>query len=65
MKAKDIRGMRKDELGKKLEELQSQIFALRTQSVTEKIENVKAISNMKKDIARVKTVIKEQQLSQK
>lgn len=63
MKVKDIRGMRKDELGKKLEDLHGQLFALRTQAVTEKVENVKAVTNMKKDIARIKTVMKELELS--
>jgi large subunit ribosomal protein L29 len=63
MKSADIRDMRKDELGKKLEELQKQLFTLRTQAVTEKIENSKGISNIRRDIARVKTVIREQELA--
>jgi len=63
MNSADIRDMRKDELGKKLEELQKQLFTLRTQAVTEKIENSKGISNIRRDIARVKTVIREQELA--
>lgn len=62
MKASDIRGMRQDELGKELEKLHSQLFTLKTQSVTEKLENCQLLKNVRKDIARVKTVIREKQL---
>lgn len=64
MKASDIRGMRQDELGKKLGEIQKQIFTLRTQAVTEKIENVRAIQNARRDIARIKTVMQELKLAE-
>ena len=39
MKIADIRGMRPDELQGKLEELESHVFDLRAQAVTEKLEN--------------------------
>jgi len=64
MKVSDIRGMRHDELGNELEKLYSQLFTLRTQSVTEKLENSRMIRNVRKDIARVKTVIRQQQLQE-
>ena len=59
MKASEIRGMRPDELGKKLDDMKKQLFTLRSQAVTEKVENIRAIKNMRKDIARVKTVMHE------
>jgi large subunit ribosomal protein L29 len=59
MKAKDYREMRMDELGDKLKELQRNLFDLRTQAVTEKLENSKAIRNIRRDIARLETVIHE------
>jgi large subunit ribosomal protein L29 len=57
MKAKDYREMSMDELGDRLKELQRNLFDLQTQAVTEKLENSKAIRNIRRDIARLKTVI--------
>jgi large subunit ribosomal protein L29 len=63
MKASDIRELRDAELGDKLEELQKQLFELRSQAVTEKLENSMAIKNIKRDIARVKTVLRAKELA--
>ena len=63
MKASDIRELRDNELGDKLEELQKQLFELRSQAVTEKLENNMAINNIKRDIARVKTVLRAKELA--
>ena len=60
MKAQHYREMSKDELEGKLDELQSHLFDLRSQSVTEKLENSKAVMNTKRDIARIKTILREQ-----
>ena len=62
MKIADIRGMRPDELQGKLEDLERHVFDLRAQAVTEKLENSNAIKNVRHDIARLKTVMREQQL---
>jgi ribosomal protein L29 len=35
------------------------LFDLRAQAVTEKLENCKAVANVKRDIARIKTVLRE------
>ena len=59
MKAQHYREMRPDELENKLEELQRHLFDLRSQAVTEKLENSKAIINVRRDIARLKTVMRE------
>jgi large subunit ribosomal protein L29 len=59
VKAENYREMNPDELSAKLEELQRHLFDLRSQAVTEKLENSKAIANVKRDIARVKTVVRE------
>jgi large subunit ribosomal protein L29 len=59
MKASEIRELRKEELEDKLAEMQKQLFAIRSQAVTEKLENTNAVKNVKRDIARIKTVIKE------
>ncbi len=59
MKAQHYREMSSGELEDKLEELQRQLFDLRSQAVTEKLENSKIIRNVKRDIARLKTVLGE------
>jgi large subunit ribosomal protein L29 len=63
MKAKQYREMSTDELESRLEELQRHIFDLRTQAVTEKLENSKAIINTRRDIARIKTIIHEKNVA--
>jgi large subunit ribosomal protein L29 len=59
MKAQHYREMSPDELESKLEELQKHLFDLRSQAVTEKLENSKSVINVKRDIARLKTIIRE------
>ena len=63
MKAKEIRNLSTDELNKKLEELKKDLFMLRMQHATNQLENPVRIAEVKKDIARVKTLIREQQLA--
>ena len=65
MKVSAIREMRSDELQEKLGELQKKLFSIRSQSMTEKVENVRAIRDTKRNIARVKTVIRENELKAK
>jgi len=59
MKAQHYRDMSPDELEGKLGELQRQLFDLHSQAVTEKLENSKAVINIRRDIARLKTVMRE------
>ena len=59
MKAQHYREMSPDELDGKLEELQRHLFDLRSQAGTEKLENSKAVTNARRDIARLKTVMRE------
>lgn len=62
MKNSEIRELRDEELQNRLGDLQRHLFDLHSQAVTEKLENTKAIPNVKRDIARVKTIIKEREL---
>jgi large subunit ribosomal protein L29 len=57
MKAQHYREMSSDELQMKMDDLQRHLFDLRSQAVTEKLENSKAIKNTKRDIARIKTIM--------
>jgi large subunit ribosomal protein L29 len=59
VKAKQLREMTRDELRSSLEELEKRLFDLRSQAVTEKLENSKAIINVRRDIARIRTVLHE------
>jgi large subunit ribosomal protein L29 len=59
MKAKNYREMSPDELVAQLEELQRRVFDLRAQAVTEKLENSKAVINVRRDIARIKTIMRQ------
>jgi large subunit ribosomal protein L29 len=59
MKARQYREMSPDELDGRLEELEKHLFDLRSQAVTEKLENSRAIINTRRDIARVKTIMRE------
>ena len=62
MKASEYRQMSLDELEDKLKEVQKHLFDLRSQAVTEKLENSKSIRNIRRDIARMQTVIREHEL---
>ncbi|MHC5082336.1 MAG: 50S ribosomal protein L29 [Planctomycetota bacterium] len=62
MKASEIRDLRQDERLEKLSELQKQMFSLRAQAVTENLENRHAIRDVRRNIARIKTIIKQDQV---
>ena len=63
MKANEIRKMSAAELEKKLVDLKKDLFQLRLQHATNQLENPVKIAEVKKDIARVMTLIREQQLA--
>ena len=63
MKANEIRKMSAKELEDKLAELKKDLFNLRLQHATNQLENPVRIAEVKKDIARVKTIVREQQLA--
>jgi large subunit ribosomal protein L29 len=65
MKATEIREIRSDELVSKLEDKQKQLFNMRSQAMTEKVENFKAVGNLRREIARIKTIIRENVLRAK
>lgn len=64
MKASEIREMNPDELVDELENLQRKLFEIRTQSVTEKLEDPTLLTKTRHDIARIKTVIRERERQQ-
>ena len=64
MKANEVRKMSPTELETKLSDLKKDLFTLRMQHATNQLDNPIRISQVKKDIARVKTIIREKQLEQ-
>ena len=64
MKANEIREMTPAELESKLTELKKDLFTLRMQQATNHLDNPTKISAVRRDIARVKTVIRQKQLEQ-
>lgn len=62
MNASEIRDMRPDERQEKLGDLKRQLFGLRAQAVTENLENRHAIRNVRRDIARIRTIIRQDQI---
>ena len=61
MKASEIRALSVDELQSKLVDLKKDLFMLRMQHATNHLYNPTKISAVRRDIARVKTVLSEKQ----
>ena len=64
MKAKEIKELRTlavEKLEEKLQELKKDLFMLRMQHATNQLDNPMQIAAVKKDIARIKTIIREKE----
>ena len=64
MKAKEIKEVRSlslEKLEEKLQELKKDLFMLRMQHATNQLDNPMQIAAVKKDIARIKTIIREKE----
>ena len=64
MKASELREMTSAELDSKLQSLKEELFNLRFQLTINQLENPMRIKAVKKDIARVQTVIRQNELSE-
>ena len=64
MKTSDIKALSVKELNAKLKELTSELFNLRFSNASRNLANPVSIRNVKKDIARVKTVIREKEIAE-
>ena len=65
MKAKEIRELSVEELEVKLTDLKKDLFNLRLQNATNQLDNPARIAEVKRDIARVNTILREHQLTEK
>jgi len=63
MKANEIRNFSTDDLNTKISDLKDELFNLRFQLATGQLENTARIKQVKKDIARMKTIIRERELN--
>ena len=61
MKAKELKNLSVEELNKKLEDLKKDLFMLRMQHATNQLDNPMRLNAVKKDIARIKTIIREKE----
>ena len=59
MKSKELKNLSVEDLAKKLDELKKDLFMLRMQHATNQLDNPLQIAAVKKDIARIKTIIRE------
>ena len=62
MKASDMRELSSDEKGRKVQELSEELFNLRFQHEVGQLENPARMKEVKRDIARLKTIIRESEL---
>jgi large subunit ribosomal protein L29 len=63
MKSADIRDLSSDEMTARIQQLQEEMFRLRFRRATMEIENPMLLRTIKRDIARLKTVLRERELT--
>jgi large subunit ribosomal protein L29 len=64
MKARELADLDADELAAKLDEAKDELFKLRFQNVTGQLDNPHRLREVRKDIARVLTVMRQRELAQ-
>ncbi|MDE5649184.1 MAG: 50S ribosomal protein L29 [Oscillospiraceae bacterium] len=62
MKASEIRDMSVEEMNEKLAGLKEELFALRFQLAVNQLDNTARLKAVKKDIAKIKTVLRENEI---
>ncbi|MBW3628974.1 MAG: 50S ribosomal protein L29 [Gemmatimonadetes bacterium] len=62
MKTGEIRDLSVDEIDARITQLQEELFRLRFRSATQELENPMLLRTLRKDIARLKTVLREREL---
>jgi large subunit ribosomal protein L29 len=64
MNAKEVRSMTNAEMANKLDDMYQELFNLRFQAVTGKLTNTARFRAVRKDVARIKTVLRERELAE-
>ncbi|MCC6681048.1 MAG: 50S ribosomal protein L29 [Phycisphaeraceae bacterium] len=65
IKAKEVHSMKDTEMGEEVTRLRKRLHELRTQALTEKLENPRQLGNLRRDIARILTEQSARKLKQK
>lgn len=63
MRASEVRDLSVDELQTRLAEVKEELFNLRFQNATGQLDNYKRLGELRRDVARIKTVLRERELS--
>ena len=63
MKAVELRALTYKELTEKLDEAKEELFNLRFQMVTNQLDNTARLGEVRREIARIKTVVREQEIA--
>ncbi|HJR44239.1 MAG TPA: 50S ribosomal protein L29 [Actinomycetota bacterium] len=63
LKGAELRELTVDELQTKLGEVKEELFNLRFQNATGQLDNYKRLGELRRDVARLKTVLRERELS--
>jgi large subunit ribosomal protein L29 len=64
MKTEDIRDMNDDQIQERISELKMENFRLEFRGATQELENPRLIQANRRDIARMKTILRERELAQ-
>ena len=64
MKINEIKDLTNEELDQKVTELKAELFNLRFQHATNQLDNPRVITDVKRTIARIKTILRERELNQ-
>ncbi len=64
MKASEIRDLPVDEIQQRLVDTKEELFNLRFQNATGQLDNYKRLTQLRKDVARLKTILREHELAQ-
>lgn len=64
-KAADIRDMSTDELKDRISQAQEELFRLRFRGATQQLENPSLIKNLRRDVARMRTILRERETAGK
>jgi large subunit ribosomal protein L29 len=64
LKAKEIRDLSRDEMEQRLRETHEELFNLRFQNATGQLDNYKRLSELRRDVARIKTILRQQEITE-
>ena len=63
LKLSEIRELSHEDIEKRLDETKEELFNLRFQNATGQLDNYKRIKDLKRDVARIKTILREQEIA--